>query len=110
MCNQKKLNLTKFLLLLILTSTTICQNYSLKVDLQSIPKNNSWFLNTNNFGIENKKFDGRLFFLMDYKKFELKINTVLTQNQFLESYFKYNFSKKKQILSWENIIKIIVSI
>lgn len=97
MCNQKKSDLTKFLLFLILTSTTICQNYSLKIDLQSIPKNNSWFLKTNNFGIENEKFDGRLFFLMDYKKFELKINTVLTQNQFLESYFNYNFSKKTNL-------------
>ena len=55
MCNQKKLHLTKFLLFFILTSPTICQNYSLKVDLQSIPKNNSWFLKTNNFGIENEK-------------------------------------------------------
>ena len=97
MCNQMKLHLTKFLLFFILTSPTICQNYSLKVDLQSIPKNNSWFLKTNNFGIENEKFDGRLSFLMDYKNFELKINTILTQNQFLESYFKYNFSKKTNL-------------
>ena len=43
MCSQKKLYLTKFLLIFILTSPTICQSYSLKVDLQSIPKNNSWF-------------------------------------------------------------------
>ena len=34
---------------------------------------------------------------MDYKNFEIKINTILTQNQFLESYFKYNFSKKTNI-------------
>ena len=46
---------------------------------------------------------------MDYKNFEIKINTILTQNQFLESYFKYNFSKKL-ISSWGNIIKIIVGI
>tara|TARA_Y100000817_G_C16467730_1_gene372245 strand:+ start:242 stop:553 length:312 start_codon:yes stop_codon:yes gene_type:complete len=96
MCSQKKLYLTKFLLFFILTSPTICQSYSLKVDLKSIPKNNSWFLKKNNFGIENEKFDSRLFFLMDYKNFELKINTILTQNQFLESYFKYNFSKKNK--------------
>ena len=74
MYNLKKLLQTKFLLFFILTSPTICQNYSLKVDLKSIPKNNSWFLNTNNFGIENDKLDGELFFLMNYKKFELKIN------------------------------------
>ena len=91
MYNLKKLLQTKFLLFFILTSPTICQNYSLKVDLKSIPKNNSWFLNTNNFGIENDKLDGELFFLMNYKKFELKINSILTQNKFLESYFKYNF-------------------
>ena len=97
MCSQKKLYLNKFLLFFILTSPTICQSYSLKVDLQSIPKNDSWFLKKNNFGIENEKFDGRLFFLMDYKNFELKMNTVLTQNQFLESYFKYNFSKKTNL-------------
>ena len=97
MYNQKKLLQTKFLLFFILSSPTICQNYSLKVDLQSIPKNNSWFLNTNNFGIENERVDGKLFFLMDYKNIQLKINSIITQNQFLESYFKYNFSKKTNI-------------
>ena len=97
MCNQKKLLQNKFLIFFILISTAICQNYDLKVDLKSIPKNNSWFLNTNNFGIENEKFDGRLFFLMNYKDFELKINSIITQNQFLESYFKYSFSKKTNI-------------
>ena len=94
---QKKLLQTKFLLFFILTSPTICQSYSLKVDLKSIPKNNSWFLNTNNFGIENNRLDAELFFLMNYKKFDLKINSILTQNQFLESYFKYNFSKTTNI-------------
>ena len=62
MFNLKKLLQTKLLLFFILTSQTVCQNYSLKVDLKSIPKNNSWFLNTNNFGIKNDKLDGIIFF------------------------------------------------
>ena len=63
MYNQKKLLQTKFHLFFILTSPTICQSHSLKLDLKSIPKNNSWFLNTNNFGIENNRLDAELFFL-----------------------------------------------
>ena len=97
MFNLKKLLQTKFLLFFILTSQTVCQTYSLKVDLKSIPKNNSWFLNTNSFGIENDKLDSELFFLMNYNKFELQINSILNQNKFLESYFKYNFSTTTNI-------------